>query len=256
MIDFGDLKKPFPPESVSWRLGKIIGNKGIALAYIDSRDVQDRLDEVVGPENWQDSYSQYNLTMICRIELWDEERGMWIFKEDGAGATDFEAEKGQISDSFKRAAVKWGIGRYLYTIKSPWIAVDLTDPERPKIPSHELERLMALLPGYQGVTVSPMTGQPKTEGAFWKLSNYNVLDKLPLKYKDNQGDPVWGDPDTIVWLSENFPRFIDKAPSRLHLTKLQVDNIRWLKERMPEPDQEAIITAFQIRATQFEGVKT
>src|SRR5690606_32836115 len=108
----------------SWRVGSTNKEKtrGMALAYIDARDVMKRLDEVVGPENWQDEYHYYGDTAICYLSI--RVNGEWIRKGDGAGDTAVEAEKGRISDAFKRAAVKWGVGRYLYDLDSPWVDLD------------------------------------------------------------------------------------------------------------------------------------
>lgn len=111
----------FPREAISWRAQTVTknGDKAMALAYIDARDVMDRLDSVLGSENWQDRYEFAGPRTICylSIKVGDE----WITKADGAGDTDVEAEKGAISDAFKRAAVKWGIGRYLYAMPTPWV---------------------------------------------------------------------------------------------------------------------------------------
>lgn len=118
------LKEPFPSDYIKWRVGATTGDKskGIALAYIDSRAVQDRLDDVIGAENWQDEY-QFGTQgeIICKIGIKIENE--WIWKSDGAGQTDFEAEKGGLSDAFKRAAVKWGIGRYLYGLGANWVPI-------------------------------------------------------------------------------------------------------------------------------------
>jgi hypothetical protein len=116
------VKAPFDPAKVSWRVGSTTADKskGLALAYIDARDVMERLDEVCGPDGWQDSYTETakgRVLCTIRIKVGDE----WIAKSDGAGNTDVEADKGGISDAFKRAAVKWGIGRYLYDVDSPWV---------------------------------------------------------------------------------------------------------------------------------------
>lgn len=128
-IDFAALSAPFAPELVSWRVGNTnakknggVATKGMALAYIDARDVMARLDSVCGPAHWQARYPHANGKTICEIGLkvGDE----WVWKANGAGDTDVEAEKGAISDAFKRAAVLWGIGRYLYDIPSPWVAVN------------------------------------------------------------------------------------------------------------------------------------
>jgi len=124
MIDFEALAAPFPPDRVSWRIGRMArdGGKGIALAYIDARDVMGRLDEVCGPAGWQCDYPHANGKTVCRIGLRIGDD--WVWKADGAGDSDIEAEKGALSDAFKRAAVRWGIGRYLYDIPSPWVAVE------------------------------------------------------------------------------------------------------------------------------------
>lgn len=143
MIDFQKLRAPFPADAVSWRVGSMTKDKtkGMALAFIDARDVMDRLDEVCGPENWQCRYSHANGKTVCDLGIkYDAE---FIWKADGAGDSDVEAEKGALSDAFKRAAVRHGIGRYLYTIASPWVEVD----EYKRIKESELVKLRKLLGG-------------------------------------------------------------------------------------------------------------
>lgn len=121
--DLSRLASPFAPDRVSWRVGSTTERdgktKGMALAYVDARDIMDRLDEVVGPSNWQDKYRREHETTICSLSLRVD--GEWITKEDGSGDTDVEAEKGALSKALVRAAVKWRIGRYLYDLKSPWV---------------------------------------------------------------------------------------------------------------------------------------
>lgn len=124
MIDFNALAAPFPPEEVSWRLGSVSKEKmrGMALAYLDARAVADRLDAICTPAGWQCRYSHANSKTVCDIAVkcGDE----WLWKADGAGDSDIEAEKGALSDAFKRAAVRWGVGRYLYTLDSPWVEIE------------------------------------------------------------------------------------------------------------------------------------
>jgi hypothetical protein len=85
----------------------------------------DRLDAVVGPENWKDEYypSPLGNGFECRlsIRLGD---GSWVTKVDGAEPTQIESIKGAYSDSLKRAAVKWGIGRYLYRLPLVWVPIE------------------------------------------------------------------------------------------------------------------------------------
>lgn len=129
MVDFKALAAPFPPEEVSWRLGSTskAQKKGMALAYIDARVVMDRLDAVCGPHGWQCRYSHTAGKTVCDIGVYVpvfDDGGQWIWKADGAGDSDIEAEKGALSDAFKRAAVRWGIGRYLYSLDSPWVEIE------------------------------------------------------------------------------------------------------------------------------------
>ncbi|BEV44795.1 Rad52/Rad22 family DNA repair protein [Afipia carboxidovorans] len=124
---FDKLAAEFPRDAVSWRAQSVTkdGSKAMALAYIDARDVMDRLDEVCGPGNWQDRYEFAGPKTICylSIKIGDE----WVTKADGAGDTAVEAEKGAISDAFKRAAVKWGVGRYLYALDAPWVPCECSE---------------------------------------------------------------------------------------------------------------------------------
>ena len=92
----------------------------------------DRLDEVVGPENWKDEYAPGpDGGVICGLSLRIEDE--WITKWDGAENTDFEAIKGGLSDAFKRAGYKWGIGRYLYRLESLGALRAARQDHRPEI---------------------------------------------------------------------------------------------------------------------------
>ncbi|MCP5013786.1 MAG: hypothetical protein GY938_00715 [Ketobacter sp.] len=118
------LAAPFPADQVHWRVGSRSRDKkkGMALAYIDARNVMERLDAVVGTEGWETSFTETpSGRVICRLSLRVGIDAAWVTKSDGAGDTGTEGEKGAISDALKRAAVQWGIGRYLYAIDSPWV---------------------------------------------------------------------------------------------------------------------------------------
>lgn len=119
------LAAPFPPEAIHWRAQTLTQDKSkaLALAYLDARDVMDRLDAAVGPANWRDSYEETPTgRLLCTLSIRID--GEWISKSDGAGNTDVEGEKGAISDALKRAAVKWGVGRYLYDLGNVWAACE------------------------------------------------------------------------------------------------------------------------------------
>ena len=119
------LKRPFPVNKIHWRVGATNKAKDscIALAYIDARDVMQRLDDVAGFNGWQSRYPLADAgLLICEIGI--DCNGTWIWKANGAGDTHVEAEKGKCSDAFKRAAVLWGIGRYLYSLPNKWVPLD------------------------------------------------------------------------------------------------------------------------------------
>ena len=120
------LSEPFAPERVHWRVGSTTQDKkrGMALAYIDARDVMDRLDEVVGSGNWETRFRDAAGRVVCELTI------CGVTKSDGAGDTAVEAEKGGISDAFKRAAVHFGIGRYLYRLAAPWVELDAAGGEQ------------------------------------------------------------------------------------------------------------------------------
>ncbi len=95
-------------------------DKGVSLLlYKDARCDQNILDETVGAMNWQRTHSRDNAN--CTVSIWDNQKNMWIGKEDTGKESNTEAEKGLASDSFKRACFNWGIGRELYTAPFIWI---------------------------------------------------------------------------------------------------------------------------------------
>lgn len=128
-IDFEALAAPFPADEIEWRVGNRskAGDKATLLCYLTSRAVQSRLDEVVGPARWRDAYTPLFeggkiIGFLCELAL-QVEPGVWVAKVDAADVTDVEATKGGISSALKRAAVKWGVGRYLYGVDTRYYPI-------------------------------------------------------------------------------------------------------------------------------------
>lgn len=121
MFDIEEMKAPFPLTDVEWRIGHS-GNKdgnpwAMVLCYVTNRAIMKRLDDVVGAMNWKNQYQVGpGGGILCGISIYNFNIKEWITKWDGAGNTDIEAVKGGLSDAMKRAAVQWGIGRYLYKL--------------------------------------------------------------------------------------------------------------------------------------------
>ena len=113
-MDLKELGKEIP---YKWRVQSFSKFKPEAtcVAYIDSRQVQDLLDEVVGPESWQDKYYECKSNLFCSIGI--RIKGIWVWKTDCGVESNVDKQKGEASDAFKRAAVKWKIGRFLYSKK-------------------------------------------------------------------------------------------------------------------------------------------
>jgi hypothetical protein len=152
------------------------GPGGKPLTYVDARYVMQVLDSEVVPGNWQDEYQLgAGGKVSCRIGIYVDDRG-WVWKGDGAGATDIEGDKGSFSDAFKRAAVKWGIARDLYDEKpsttqgqgamasgpAPQARTDPAGPA-PSVP--------------QAVSPQPVAAQPDgvcpTHGTPWRTTKGN-----------------------------------------------------------------------------------
>jgi hypothetical protein len=137
MTIWDQLSAPFDPSLVSFRVGSTNRDKtkGMALAYLDARDIMERLDRTVGQANWSDRYKQAGSSIICELSIRVD--GEWIVKSDGSGESDIEGSKGAISGALKRAAVKFGIGRYLYYTPNFWYPLEqgkwFTDQVKAKI---------------------------------------------------------------------------------------------------------------------------
>jgi len=133
-IDFEKLKDEVP---YKWRTQSAKEFGTTLIAYLDARDVQDVLDNIVGPENWQCEYTEAANQMICRIGIFCN--GQWVWKSDGGSESNIEKAKGLLSDSFKRAAVGWGIGRFLYRL-TPIKLASIKGWQDKFYPSHEIKK--------------------------------------------------------------------------------------------------------------------
>ncbi len=100
----------------------VVNEKGVSLLlFKDARVDQKILDETFTPFGWKRSHQTIDGCLYCTVEVWDDEKQQWIAKQDVGTESYSEKEKGQASDSFKRACVNWGIGRELYASPFIWI---------------------------------------------------------------------------------------------------------------------------------------
>lgn len=146
--DLPRLAAPFPPSDVEWKPGATTRDKskGLAMAYLTSRAVQQRFDDVCGPADWRNEFQPGpDGGVLCGISIRvDREDGTseWVTKWDGADNSQVEAVKGGLSGATKRAAVQWGVGRYLYDLPATWVRLDDRGrfAETPRIPAEYLPK--------------------------------------------------------------------------------------------------------------------
>ena len=119
--------RPLQANEIECRVGYSTAKGASLLLYKDARVDMRMLDEIYGPTNWERYHEVVNGNLFCTVRVWDSEKGCWVSKQDVGTESNTEKEKGEASDSFKRACFNWGIGRELYT--APFIWVTLTDAD-------------------------------------------------------------------------------------------------------------------------------
>lgn len=138
----GVLNRPLEPNEVEWRVQSAKNGWTTIVPYIQNRAAMERLDEACEPYGWRNDFREWKAKgVLCgiSIKVGDE----WVTKWDGADDTNIEPTKGGISDSMKRAAVQWGMGRELY--KYPRI---MLEGETKYIPFWANERLHGLIKAF------------------------------------------------------------------------------------------------------------
>lgn len=131
MCKFRDLRA----DEIEIRIQSVKQNGLILLLYKDARVDMNILDETVGAENWQREHYECKGNLFCRVGILIDHEGevsRWVWKSDCGTESNTEAQKGEASDSFKRACFNWGIGRELYTSPFIWIPADKCNIENGK----------------------------------------------------------------------------------------------------------------------------
>jgi hypothetical protein len=163
------LAAPFPAESIGWKPQSVSGSRALALAYIDARDVMDRLDAVVGVGGWHDDYQMLpDGAVVCRLTV--SIAGVEVTKKDIGGESDqkdaHDLHKAAFSDALKRAAVKFGIGRYIYRLDQQWCDYDPQKKQftsTPRLPAWALPQPRAAAPRVAPPPAVPATPPPASE---------------------------------------------------------------------------------------------
>lgn len=135
-----ELLKPIQPSEIEWRVQQQTKNKDkiIIVPYITNRCVMERFDLAFGWDGWHNEFKYIDGGFICIMKV-DTENGI-IVKSDGANTTKIEPVKGGISDSMKRVAVQFGLGRCLYDY--PKVMIETTDKYIPNWVKPRLEKMV------------------------------------------------------------------------------------------------------------------
>lgn len=164
-------------------------DKGVALLlYKDARCDMRILDAVVGPMNWQRSHEFKDGRLYCTVSIWDDEKKQWISKEDVGTESNAEPEKGQSSDSFKRACFNWGIGRELYTAPFIWVPASKVDIVNKKTNDKFKVRHMKVDNGV--ITNLIIDNVSKKVQAFQMINNTQEPQKTSEKSNTMQSEPL------------------------------------------------------------------
>lgn len=108
-------------DEIDVRVATVKENGVSLLLYKDARVDQNLLDETVGPFRWQRDHKELKGVIYCGIGIYNEKTNQWVWKWDAGSESFADKEKGEASDSFKRAGFNWGIGRELYTSPFIWV---------------------------------------------------------------------------------------------------------------------------------------
>jgi hypothetical protein len=236
-MDLSRLKEPFAPTDVEWRIGRAGKNaKGIwatCLAYITNRAIMDRLDDVAGPGNWRNEYKEAPAGgVLCGLSI--RIGNEWVTKWDGAGNTEMEAVKGGLSGAMKRAAVQWGIGRYLYDLPEGWAIINTNGPHYGKLPEKA---------GGDGFHWSPPSlpdwALPKGSGK----PPAEIVDRRTGEIQDEPAEEEFINPSQLADLRALMDEVQANAPR--FLSYLKVPSL----EKLPTRDYRKAVDALERKRT-------
>lgn len=195
-----NLKKLLDPIPVKWRVQSFskIRAQAACVPYVDARDVMRRLDEVCGPENWQDDYKEVGDLMLAGIGIKCGDN--WIWKWDTGVETKIEKEKGLVSDSFKRAGVKWGVARFLYSLDVIYLPANekKTQNNYPHVVDGSKKRIYDLTAYINESLAGKPSSEDKKISAYWEAiaDQCHTSNDLIRFWHDNQGSiGQWLDED-------------------------------------------------------------
>lgn len=161
---FRDLRA----DEIDVRVGQVGDGWATLLLYKDARVDMDILDETVGPLGWQRKHYELKGNIYCSVGLYMDGIG-WVWKDDCGTESNTEKEKGESSDSFKRACVNWGIGRELYTSPKIFIKCETENKKIKGNPRFEVEKIKIENKKITGLSIQKVTKGQKERVFVWTV---------------------------------------------------------------------------------------
>ena len=256
---FDRLKAPFSPEDIEFRVGSTTRDKskGLALAYVTSRAIMDRLDSVLGPTEWQNEVKVCDDGVIATLTI--RVGGEWIMRQDGAQFTNIEAFKGGISDALKRVAVLYGIGRYLYSLPQEWVELD-----NDRMSAQTIRKLRAKLGGVKstpkkaGGMSQAYAAQEQPELKEVKLEDLppvDVSDKVAQNVSKHKNIDYTDSPPVNATKEYDLPDPIESTMNELGATEVTLNDTIYGKASAKQQNMcNIIIERIQKKETNFNQV--
>lgn len=179
--------RPLHADEIQCRVDQV-SQKGFSiLLYKDARVDMALLDELVGPMNWKRKHERIGDKEFCTVSIRDKNTGEWVDKQDCGAESNYQKEKGETSDAFKRACTNWGIGRELYTAPRIWIQGGTRDSGQR---NRNGKPIYELTDKYAKYEVTEITTDPKS-GRIARLviaCKGNQVYAFPEQKRNNQGN--------------------------------------------------------------------
>ena len=252
-MNLKELSRPLTIADIDFRV-QSINAKGYAtiLAYKDARIDMQRLDQAVGPLNWQRKHELIDGKLFCHVGIYNPETGQWTWKSDVGTESMTEATKGEASDSFKRACFNWGIGRELYDY--PIISIKLVEKEEYEVTSGRAKQTWGLrlrdwtwFSQFTDGKISYIACKDTNGKLRFQWGTY-VKEDAPAPKVDPANDPD-ANPQGVLKkktddeiLREEYTRVVGKAPHhKLSADKMKAEIETKLNEELAPAIQKAMV---------------
>lgn len=240
-IDFRTLRA----DEIECRVGTINEKGFTLLLYKDARCDMNILDETVGNDNWQRDHKEVKGNLYGGVSIWDDTKKQWITKWDCGTESNTEKEKGESSDSFKRACVNWGIGRELYTAPVIRVKGNVNKTDKGKF-----------VPAFWDISVQKISYNDKREITELAIKgDKECIFEFAKKQQNEGGRYAMNDKTPAKKVEEKAPAKLEKRITKTELVSVwKVQNVEemiaWLEKQMGvkmsdwDDDMTADIRAF------------